>query len=108
MDILKCILKIYPDWRGVVRENDYEKIQPHKLEDRPIPSLIELQAVWPQVQEEVTAKAITDQANKNLIAIDLKSIRSISEWVAAQPTCPQNVIDCEVLAQVELAKLKRP
>ena len=53
MDILPCILKIYPDWKGVVWGNTYEGIKPHELETRPIPTMIELEAVWPEVQAEM-------------------------------------------------------
>lgn len=50
MDILACILKLYPDWQGVVWGNAYEGIRPHELETRPIPSIAELEAVWPEVE----------------------------------------------------------
>jgi len=62
MDITKCILRIYPGWKGVVWENDYSKIQPHELETRPIPSLAELEAVWSQIEAEQIAAEATEEA----------------------------------------------
>lgn len=53
MDILRCILKIYPDWKGVVWENDYKQIKPHELEKRPIPTIEQLEAVWSEVQKDI-------------------------------------------------------
>lgn len=53
MDIARSILKIYPDWKGVVWENDYNKIVPHELEKRPIPSKSELQLAWAAVQKDM-------------------------------------------------------
>jgi hypothetical protein len=52
MNIIECILKIYPDWRGVVWENDYSKIIPHELEKRPIPKIEEIESAWEIVQSE--------------------------------------------------------
>lgn len=53
MDIFACIQKIIPDWKGVVWGSSYEGIKPHELETRPIPTLAELEAVWPEVQAEM-------------------------------------------------------
>jgi hypothetical protein len=52
MDIFAGILKIYPDWKGSVAANSYKGIKPHELETRPIPTLAELEAVWPQIEAE--------------------------------------------------------
>jgi hypothetical protein len=53
MNILACILKLCPDWKGVIWGNSYDGIKPHELETRPIPALEELEAVWPEVQAEM-------------------------------------------------------
>ena len=95
MDIIKCIQKIYPDWRGVVWSNSHEGIKPHELETRPIPTLKELEAVWPGVQAGAEkAKAIAD-TKALLIEVDLKSIRSLREWLAKQPDCPKFIAEHE-------------
>lgn len=62
MEIVRCILKIYPDWRGVVWENDYKGIKPHVLEKRPIPTMKELEAVWPEVQAEMEREGLAAEA----------------------------------------------
>lgn len=51
MNILECILKIYPDWKGVVIENDPNRIVPHETETR-IPTLAELEAADAQLKAE--------------------------------------------------------
>jgi hypothetical protein len=56
MNIIDCILKIYPDWKGVVWENDYNRIKPHELETRPIPTMKDLEAVWVLVQQDEAEK----------------------------------------------------
>jgi hypothetical protein len=52
MKIFTCIRKIYPDWQGAVWGNKYDGIKPHELETRPIPTLKELEAVWPVIEAE--------------------------------------------------------
>ena len=57
MEIIEAILKIYPDWKGVVWENDYKRIVPHVLEKRSIPSQEELEAAWKEVLADREAEA---------------------------------------------------
>ncbi|MDP2682012.1 MAG: hypothetical protein Q8P28_04275 [Deltaproteobacteria bacterium] len=65
IDIVRCILKIIPDWKGIVFENDYAKIKPHELETRLTPSLIELQTVWDSiVKEEVRIDEVRRHRSK--------------------------------------------
>lgn len=52
MEIIEAILKIYPDWKGVVWENEHKGIRPHVLEKRPIPTMKELEAAWKEVLED--------------------------------------------------------
>jgi len=105
MNILSCILKIYPDWQGAVWDNKYDGIKPNETEPRPIPTLQELEAVWPQVQAETEAQRNNEAVKATLVEIDFKSIRSLREWVAKQADAPQFVKDYEVEAQTERAKL---
>ena len=58
MDIFMCMRKIYPDWQGVVWGNSYEGIKPHELETRPIPTMEELESVWPEVEAELKVQEI--------------------------------------------------
>lgn len=108
MDILACILKIYPDWKGGVRGNCYEGITPAADETRPIPALQELEAVWPQVEAELEAARQNEVIKARLAELDLKSISLIREWVAKQPDAPQALKDYEAQAQAERAKLIKP
>jgi len=107
MNILSCILRIYPDWQGAVWDNSYEGIKPHELEKRPIPTLEELEAVWPEVQRGIEAQKNNEEVKAALAEIDLKSIRSLREWVAKQPDTPQFIKDYEAQAQKERAKLAK-
>ena len=56
-------------------------------------------------QAELDA-ASNAQVVAKLASIDAASIRSIREWIAAQPTAPQILKDKENAAQAERAKLK--
>ena len=58
MDILRCLLKIYPDWKGTVWENMYSGIRPHILEKRPIPVLIDLVMQSAAVDKEIIIEDI--------------------------------------------------
>lgn len=58
MDIFRSLRKIYPDWRGVVWGNDYNRIIPHELETRPIPSFAELKAVASVVDVEIAREIV--------------------------------------------------
>jgi len=107
MDILYCILKIYPDWNGVVWGNSYEGIKPHELETRPIPTLAELESIWPEVEIEKIKLQEANNAKIALEIIDLKSIRSIREWVSNQSNAPQILKDYENQAKSERVKLSK-
>jgi len=99
MNIFACILKIYPDWVGSVRNNSFDGIMPATTETRPIPTLKELEAVWPAVQAEIEAQKKNDEAKAILAEIDLKSIRSIREWIVSQEKAPTFLTDYEKQAQ---------
>jgi len=64
MEIIEAILKIYPDWKGVVWENDYKRIAPHVLEKRPIPTMDELESAWKGVVQDMDEAAKTAQAEE--------------------------------------------
>ena len=86
MDIFACIVKL--GYKATVRGNSYEGIKPHELEKRPIPTLKELEAVWPEVQAEMEKDRAVADAKALLNEIDLKSIRSLREWLFRQSDCP--------------------
>lgn len=60
MNIFLCILEIYPDWSGLVKDNSYEGVVPSVTEKRPTPTLEELTAVWPaaEVKEKEKEKKL--------------------------------------------------
>ena len=105
MKILDCLQKIHPNWKGAVWGNSYEGIKPHALETRPIPSREELEAVWPGVQAEMEKDRAVADAKALLNEIDLKSIRSIREWIALQPDAPLFVKEYENQAIYARTKL---
>jgi hypothetical protein len=103
MDIQSCLIKL--GYKAVVWGSSYEGIKPHELETRPIPSLAELEAVWPQIQTEMEAEKVSAEAKAKLEKLDLKSIRSVREWVVKQPDAPLFLKDCEEQAVAERAKI---
>lgn len=58
MDIIKCLQKLLPNWRGVVWGNSYEGIKPDISETRPTPTPAELAAVWPEIEAEELPKRL--------------------------------------------------
>jgi len=105
MKIILCLRKLQPQWRGLVRNNLYEGIEPHELEIRPIPSFAELESVWPEVEAEQEKAKADNEAKAALADIDMKSIRALREWVAKQADAPQQIKDHEAAAKVERDKL---
>lgn len=104
MDIFRCISKIHPDWKGSVTGNCFEGIKANELETKPIPSLKELEAIWPEVETEIKKEKINSDAKEALKEIDLKSIRAIREWVSKQVDAPSFLKDQEVKAIAERKK----
>ena len=95
MLIINCLQKIYPGWKGAVWNNNYDGIRPHELEIRPIPTLKELEAVWPDVKAEMEKDRAASDAKAQLNEIDLKSIRSLREWLFRQSDCPEFIREYE-------------
>ena len=62
MIIQDCLIKI--GYKSTVWDNKYEGIKPHELETRPIPSLAELEAVWPQIEAERIAAEQAEVARR--------------------------------------------
>jgi len=55
IDILQCILKIYPDWNGIVKyEKDQIEIIPDVSEKRQLPPLNEIEKIWEEIKEEIS------------------------------------------------------
>ena len=65
MDVQSCLIKL--GYKAVVWGNSYEGIKPHELETRPIPTLTELNEVWPQFEAERIA---TEKIEKETIEIE--------------------------------------
>jgi len=65
-----------------------------------------IEAIKPVPTAEEEALAISEQAKKDLVDIDIKSIRSMREWLVAQPDAPQYLIDYEVEATEKRNKIK--
>lgn len=79
MDYLKAINKMLSNWNGAVWGNLYEGIKPDVSETRPIPSLAELEAVWPQIEAERIAAEHNNKIIAELAVLDLKSIRALRD-----------------------------
>ena len=99
MDIHACLIKL--GYKAVVWDNSYAGIKPNELETRPIPALAELEAIWPQVEAAKEAEKVSAEAKANLEEIDLKSIRSIREWLVKQADAPAYLKTYEEQAAAE-------
>jgi len=106
-EYLKCIKQINPDARVVVWEKDGQLVPKwDAAHTGAMPTLKECESVLPEVRLEAQATVATGMALAKLADIDIKSIRSIREWVAKQSDAPQYVKDFEIMASTERAKLK--
>ena len=93
MDIARCLQKL--GYQAVVWNNSYDGIKPHELKTRPVPTLKELEAVWPDVKAEMEQDRAAAEAKALLNEIDLKSIRSLREWLFRQSDCPEFIREYE-------------
>lgn len=80
MDIIMCISRIYPDWAGAVHGNSYDGIMPGESETR-MPTLSELEAVWPAVQSELSMMPIRAERDRLLDETDTKYCNA-EKWSA--------------------------
>lgn len=96
MDIQSCLVKL--GYKAVVWGNSYEGIKPHELETKSIPALAELEAVWPQIEAERIAAEQMAAVKQSLVEIDIASIRSIRECLAAKEDAPQYLKEHELRA----------
>ncbi|MBF0234270.1 MAG: hypothetical protein HQK65_14720 [Desulfamplus sp.] len=101
MDILACIMRILPDWRGAAWANSYEGIMPDSSETRPIPTMAEIEAAWVEIAAERERSAINAAVVAKLAEIDLKSIRAIREGDRAR------IDACEAEAAAERLKMRK-
>ena len=81
MNILACILKIYPDWNGCVFDNSYDWIIPNELETRTIPTLAELEAFWPEVQAEMLTeqKRLAYKTEADPLYIEYQALLTVND-----------------------------
>lgn len=84
----------------------YDETQ-SKLADAAIANGWQELDIWPlpKSQAEIDAEA-TAAAKAELVAIDLASIRSIREYLAAKPDAPQHLKDRETAAIAARARIK--
>lgn len=108
-EMLRCIKKINPLAHVVVWQ-DTPTSTPYPVWDNNhkgvMPSMKECEAVLDEVRAEITKEKDAEIAKAALAEIDLKSIRSIREWIAKQADAPQFIKDFEEQAVMERAKLK--
>ena len=84
MDIQSCLLRlgykavVWGNEYGIFFADQYRGIKPHELETRPIPTLKELEAAWPLVQQDEAEKAKTAEAedliNKRMREIAIREL----------------------------------
>jgi molecular chaperone GrpE (heat shock protein) len=104
MDIVKCLKKIHPNWQGIVWNNSYEGIKPNATEKRPTPTLKELEAVWPIVQQEERIKITIDKASKEAKEKAVSDILPSWSAVEALITSSKNIDDLKKIV-IDLAKI---
>ena len=104
MDYSKCIMRLLPNWCGAVWSNSYEGIKPDVSETRPIPSLAELEAVWPQIEAEriaaEQAEAARVEAKAQALVDNLPSWTQVSGAVDAISNLAEAKVFIKKMARV--------
>jgi hypothetical protein len=103
MNIHAILERIRPGEEWSLNGNEYNGLV--WLSSTRKPTFQELEEAWPEVQAEIEAQRINEEAKVRLAEIDLKSIRSIREWIAKQTDAPQYLKDYEAQAIEARAKL---
>jgi hypothetical protein len=102
MDIQSCLIKL--GYKAVVWNNSYEGIKPHELETRPIPSLADLEAVWPQIEAEriaaEQAEAARIEAKAQALIDNLPTWQAVSDAIDAATTIAACKVILKKLARV--------
>jgi len=108
MDILLCLIRL--DYKAVVWGNSYEGIKPHELETKPIPSLAELEAVWPQIEAEQiaeqSAKETAQLAKAQEIIDNLPDWQQVSNAIDSATTIAALKVITKKLARVVYIHLR--
>jgi hypothetical protein len=92
------------DSQGNYYEGDRANLADRGVPQRPSPNHIWVDGAWVEDAQKL-AEIASDEAKKKLAEIDLASIRSIREYIAAKPDAPQYVKDYEIQAVAEREKL---
>lgn len=92
------------DSQGNYYEGDRASLGDRGVPTRPSPIHIWVDGAWIEDPVKV-AEIVAEEAKKKLAEIDLASIRSIREYVAAKADAPQFIKDYEVQAVAERGKL---
>lgn len=113
MIIIDAIKHIYPDWKGVVWNNEYGGIKLNEDETRK-PTLAELEAVWPVIESERLALKQAEQARitakLNDISSNLPSWKEIAdeyELLITDAQTARDTADIKALATVVIKALRR-
>lgn len=108
-ELLRCINKLVPNAICAVCQ-DAPASAPYVKWDvantTPMPTMEECEAVLDEVRTEIQADIVKKGALAKLEEIDIKSIRSLREWVSKQTDAPQFLKDYEEQTKAERAKLK--
>ena len=95
----------YLDNAGNYYEGDRADIGHRAVPQRPSDKHKFTDGEW-LLDETLVSAETTEKAKAELADIDLKSIRSIREWLVTQPTAPQFIKDYEAQAKVARAKIQ--
>jgi len=113
MDVIRSILKIYPDYECTVRDNNYYTVEIAQGESRPLPSLSELQNAWALVQAEELVQAEVENIKdslRNALAWEFRMILAVWDvGVAKGLWSASDITDTELKQKVAdwIVKLDR-
>jgi len=95
MNIAETILYLVPDAKFVCWENDYNRIDWHPENSKPLPTWQELLDAWPTVEAQLQKKAKVEVAKEVLPNLHSKAIYNLLRYVAGEITKEQLLNLCE-------------
>jgi hypothetical protein len=98
MNITSSILHLIPEAQFMCWENDYARITWNDTNTKPLPSLADLELVWPLVQAKEAQAVINAKAQAYLASTDWMVLRQADSG----EVMPNNIKDARAAARLEI------
>jgi len=94
IDITEAILYLVPDAKFVCWENDYNRIDWHPENTKPLPTWQELVDAWPTVEAQLQERAKVQVAKEAISNLQAEAVHNLIRYVAGEITKEQLLALC--------------